>query len=158
MIKFDIFYPYLDDLKRYIKSKCYDISYCDDILQDTLLYLYLNYKNIHITNPKGLLFNTCKFFINKYQTFIIYEDYKTNMYVTMSCSINVNYTYNSFNIDDKLLNIITNINKDLFIPFKMQLETYSIKEIANILNIPENTVKTRIFRCKKELLILYKNK
>ena len=39
----------------------------------------------------------------------------------------------------------------LYEPFEMQLNNISIKEISTILNINENTIKTRIKRCKEFL-------
>lgn len=61
------------------------------------------------------------------------------------------YEYNTDLIDDNLFKNIQSVSKLIFAPFKMQLDDMSIKEIAQELNINENTVKTRIMRCKTYL-------
>jgi hypothetical protein len=56
-----------DIMIRYIKSyiKCDDWK---DVYQEAMLYMYIKFDTIVITNIKGLCLNTCKFFIKKYFT------------------------------------------------------------------------------------------
>jgi DNA-directed RNA polymerase specialized sigma24 family protein len=59
--------------------------------------------------------------------------------------------YNSYEISDELYDNLNKVSETLFIPFNMQLNGLSIKEISVLLKINENTIKTRINRCKNFL-------
>lgn len=146
---------YIPDLTKYIKSKIISIDW-EDVLHDTLLYLLIKFDDIIITNLKGLIINTGKIFINKYfynQSFNFLEDLDES-------SLNSNEIqshdffesgYNTEYISDTLLNNLNNVSDTLLTPFKLKLEDYSIKEISKKLNLNENTVKTRLKRCKMYL-------
>lgn len=144
---------YLPDLKKYVKSKIKD-DWWKDIIQEVLLYLYIKFKSLIITDLKGLLINTAKMFINKHfrnTSKIIYNDTIIDIATTNQKHIFMTSGYNTEIIDDRLYNNIKSVSKLIFTPFKMQLDDMSIKEIADELNINENTVKTRIKRCKEHL-------
>jgi hypothetical protein len=145
---------YIPDLKKYVK-KCVGGSEWEDVVQDTLLYLFLKYDNINVTNVKGLLINTSLFFIKKHLSY----NSKVNTCEINDTNIIIDYNnanikigkYNSILIDDTLFNNINRVSKSLFIPFQMQLNGKSIESIAKVLKINENTIKTRIRRCKSVL-------
>lgn len=144
---------YLPDLKKYVKSKIKD-DWWKDIIQEVLLYLYIKFKSLIITDLKGLIINTAKMFINKHfrdNTKIHYRDIISDVYTTQQKHIFITSGYNTDIIDDRLYHNIKSVSKLIFTPFKMQLDDMSIKEIAQELNINENTVKTRIKRCKEHL-------
>ena len=145
---------YVPDLKKYIKSKI-KTDWWKDIVQEVLLYLYIKFKSIIITDLKGLIINTARMFINKHLTKncsrLIFSDDITYTAVTLQKHNFVAYEYNTDLIDDNLFKNIQSVSKLIFAPFKMQLDDMSIKEIAQELNINENTVKTRIMRCKTYL-------
>lgn len=154
-----IYYTYLDlltyvpDLTRYIKSKIKTIDW-EDVLQETLLYLLIKFDDIVITNLKGLVINTGKNFVNKYfykKSFEFLEE--LNEVNTKDAASYQKHDFFSSGFDtekigDTLLRNIKNAPESLLAPFRMQLEDYSIKEIALELNLNENTVKTRLNRCK----------
>lgn len=149
---------YIPDLKKYVKSKV-TTDIWKDIVQDTLLYLYFKFDTLQITDLKGLILNTANFFIQKYYTFKLkdklmvvekIEKIESHKTVTISCDLKIG-RYNSFCIDDVLLKNIDNISETLFKPFQMQLNGFTIKDIAEELKCNENTVKTRISRCKEKL-------
>lgn len=145
---------YLPDLKKYVKSKIKD-DWWKDIIQEVLLYLYIKFKSLIITDLKGLIINTAKMFINKHfrnTDRMIYKDIIVESSTTHQKHIFMTSGYNTDLIDDRLYNNIKSVSKLIFTPFKMQLDDdMSIKEIAQELNINENTVKTRIKRCKEHL-------
>jgi RNA polymerase sigma-70 factor (ECF subfamily) len=156
MYKYKDCLQYIPDLTRYIKQKIKTDDY-KDILQDTLLYIYINFENKKITNLKGYMFNACRFFILKY-----FRD--RNKQVIYSGELNITNTaiinlcgYNSIELDDKLLNSIKSIDKKYLKPFELQLTGYSLSEISKELCLNINTVKTRINRCKIKLKSTYHN-
>lgn len=70
-------------------------------------------------------------------------------------------SYNDTYEDLEIRNLIKNLNKDLReIVILYYIEDFSIKEISKILKIPEGTVKTRLYRARKELepILLKENK
>lgn len=144
---------YVPDLKKYIKSKI-KTDWWKDIVQETLLYLYIKFKTIIITDLKGLLINTGRMFMNKHITMntrLVFSNTLESAHIsTQRHNFDIS-GYNSSIIDDKLFNNIKTVSKLIFAPFSMQLDDMSIKEIAQQLNINENTVKTRIKRCKEHL-------
>ena len=130
-----------------------------DIVQDTLLYLHLKFDDIEITNIKGLMINTANFFIQKHYTRMKnnrvvgcnnIEEVVANRRINMKANIRIG-KYNSCLIDDNLFKNLNSVSRSLFIPFQMQLNGYSIEEIGDKLDVNENTVKTRIRRCKHAL-------
>ncbi len=144
---------YVPDLKKYIRSKI-KTDWWKDVVQEVLLYLYIKFKSIIITDLKGLIINTAKMFINKHfsqNNKLIYCNETTSNAICTQKHTFVTFGYNTDTIDDKLFNNIQSVSKLIFAPFKMQLDDMSIKEIAQELNINENTVKTRIMRCKTYL-------
>ena len=136
---------HIPDLKKYVKSKI-KTDWWKDVVQDVLVYLYIKFKSSIITNLKGFILNTAKMFINKYflrndkkliySNEILSNDTSNQIHVFMRSEYNTNY------IDDTLYNNIKSVSKLIFAPFKMQLDDMSIKEIAQELDINENTVKT----------------
>lgn len=148
------FIQYIPELKRYVRSKVKS-DWWEDIVQETLTYLFIKFKTIVITNIRGILINTARFFIQKHYaekrnvTFISnYDVFLLSINPAPQLMIS---EYNSCEISDNLYMNIKNVSKVLLIPFKMQMDNMSIKEIAYELNISETAVKTRLKRCKEYL-------
>lgn len=151
--KYSDFLEYIPDLKGYIKSKI-KTDHWKDVLQDTMLYLFLKFDQLIITNLKGLLFNTANFFINKHfnGSKIKFDD--INLCYNISDRMNPVFQIGNWNgneINDRLLYNLKTINKTLYEPFEMQMNNKTIHEIAVNLGLNENTVKTRIKRAKEYL-------
>ena len=150
------FLPFIPDLKLYVKSKVKS-DWWEDVVQDTMIYLFIKFDKLIITNLKGLIFNTANFFINKhYRTSKIeYSDVIETKYMySVTDSMNPTFklgNWNGNNIDDKMYSNLRKVSKTLFQPFEMQMNNSSIKDIAVKLQLNENTVKTRIKRCKEFL-------
>jgi RNA polymerase sigma factor (sigma-70 family) len=147
------FFEHIPDVKNYIRSIIKTDDY-KDVLQDTLLYLFIKFDTLIITNLKGLLFNTARFYINKHlnRTKIRFDDIDLcyNVSNTDRHIFKIDH-WNANEIDDQLLRNLKSIKKDLYQPFDMQVNGKTVKEISQKLNINENTVKTRIKRAKEYL-------
>ncbi|WP_342330473.1 sigma-70 family RNA polymerase sigma factor [Pedobacter sp. FW305-3-2-15-E-R2A2] len=126
-----------------------DIEDANDLVQDTMLKAVTYYSKFKEgTNLKGWLFTIMKnTFINNYRRLV-----KTNALITKSddiSSANLHYSAAKNTSDSKF--IIGDINKALatlqpeyYIPFIKYFEGYKYHEIAEMLEIPIGTVKTRI--------------
>ena len=150
------FLKYVPELKKYVKSKI-KTEWWEDVVQDTLVYLFIKFDKLIITDLKGLIFNTANFFISKHfkVSKLDYTDTVETKYM-YSMTDNINPTFkignwNGNNINDQLYSNLRRVSKKLLDPFEMQMNDKSIKEIAIGLELNENTVKTRIKRCKEFL-------
>ena len=126
-----------------------DIEDANDLVQDTMLKAVTYYgKFKEGTNLKGWLFTIMKnTFINNYRRLV-----KTNALITKSddiSSANLHYSAAKNTSESKF--IIGDINKALsalqpeyYVPFVKYFEGYKYHEIAEMLEIPIGTVKTRI--------------
>ena len=146
-----------DSLKYFGLSLTKNVEDSDDLLQETLLKAF-TYKNKfqENTNLKAWLFTIMKnIFINNYRRTSKVKtilDYSPNTYY-----INLAQNVRSFDPDSKLSfkEITKTINKlenEYKIPFNMYFEGYKYKEIAEDLNLPIGTVKSRIFLARKQLM------
>lgn len=126
---------YERDLINYVRSKIHNDDW-QDVVQDTLMYLCIKVNDINITNTKGLVLNTGRFFVNTY-----FKPKKEIQNIIEKESIDISYILKHF----------TNIDKTQLKPFLMSVYGYKIKDIANILKINENTIKTRIRACRNKL-------
>lgn len=126
-----------------------DVEDANDLVQDTMLKAVTYYGKFKDgTNLKGWLFTIMKnTFINNYRRLV-----KTNALITKSddiSSANLHYSATTNNSESKF--VIGDINKALstlqpeyYVPFVKYFEGYKYHEIAEMLNIPIGTVKTRI--------------
>jgi RNA polymerase sigma factor (sigma-70 family) len=126
-----------------------DIEDANDLVQDTMVKAVTYYSKFKEgTNLKGWLFTIMKnTFINNYRRLV-----KTNALITQSddiSSANLHYSASSNMSESKF--VIGDINKALqtlqpeyYVPFIKYFEGYKYHEIADMLEIPIGTVKTRI--------------
>lgn len=120
-----------------------------DAIQDTLL---LTYKNMHKLKENQyfrtwivrIMINECKRILKGKKR----ESFKENIK-------QVEQKHDIYPIEDELKHYIEQLD------FKLQqvihlkyYEDFKIKEIKQILNIPESTVKTRLTKAKKQLYLL----
>lgn len=137
-------------LKSHALKFTNDVEDANDLVQDTLVKAIRFYENFQEgTNIKGWLFvimrNT---FINNYRKLA-----KTRTLITQSdeiSSVNLAHSATKNNAEGKF--IVGDINKALaslpeayHTPFIRYFEGYKYHEIADMLQIPLGTVKTRIF-------------
>jgi RNA polymerase sigma-70 factor, ECF subfamily len=128
-----------------------------DLLQDTLLKAMM-YKDkfTEATNLKAWLYTIMKnTFINNYRRAV-----KTNQIIDNTRDLYfINIPQNSgvaspvSQISTKDINrVIDLLNDELRTPFRMFYEGHKYKEIADYLDLPIGTVKSRIFLARKQLM------
>ncbi|MFZ6051157.1 RNA polymerase sigma factor [Halocola ammonii] len=128
----------------------------DDLLQDTFLKAFRYKDNFQEgTNIKGWLYTIMRnIFINNYKRKVfqntITDSTDNNYYI--NSSLNFSFDSISSQISEKdIWKEINDLSDDYRIPFSMFLEGYHYDEIADTLQIPMGTVKSRIFHARKKL-------
>ena len=127
-----------------------------DLLQDTTLKVLNNQeKFVDNVNFKGWVLTVMRnIFINNYHKVV-----RTQTIVDSSADLyNLNVTSDSgFESPDSSYQIqeiskaIEQLNDDLRVPFSMFVSGYKYHEIAEKLNLPLGTIKSRIFFARQEL-------
>ena len=127
-----------------------------DLLQDTTLKVLDNQdKFVDNVNFKGWVLTVMRnIFINNYHKIV-----RVQTVVDSSADLyNLDVVNDSgFDSPDKAYQIkeitkaINGLNDDLKVPFSMFLSGYKYNEIAEKLNVPVGTVKSRIFFARQEL-------
>lgn len=162
------FYYDFDKLSRYLKAFALkltnDIHLAEDLYQDTALRAFKHQdKFTNKTNMKAWLSTIMKnTFINEFRrkqrrekVFVTTgEDYK--MESDSKCTWNAGEEQ----IRGEVLELeIGKLEDPLRIPFLMMVKGYKYEEIAQVMNLPLGTIKSRIFmargKLKKQLRKLY---
>lgn len=127
-----------------------------DLFQETAFRALTNRDKFRPdTNFKAWLFTIMKnIFINNYRKKIkanTIMDSTDNMYYINSGSVVVSNGAGSNIMMKELDNIISKLEDGIRIPFLMHYQGYKYQEIAEQLELPLGTVKSRIFFARKEL-------
>lgn len=142
-------------LKPHAMRLTRDINDAEDLIQETVVRALTNEDKFQEgTNIKAWLFTIMKnIFINDYRkkskrnTVI---DTTDNLYYINSSSTISNSGERAFVMND-IRNALMKISNELRVPFLMHYKGYKYHEIAEQLNLPLGTVKSRIFFARKEL-------
>ncbi len=143
-------------LRQYAYQLTRNVEDTNDLVQDTMLKA-LTYQDKFTdgTNLKGWLYTIMKnTFINNYRrmvkrnTFIDQTD--NDFYIDSASHAVKNAADQSFMMKD-MERAIDALPVSLKKPFTMNFKGFKYHEIAEILNIPIGTVKTRIFVARRQL-------
>ncbi|MCM1033281.1 MAG: RNA polymerase sigma factor [Odoribacter sp.] len=138
----------------YMLTANHDDAY--DLLQDTTLKVLENEdKYVENTNFKGWAFTIMRnLFINNYRRRArskIVVDRSDDLYqINMSQSSGFESPEGAMSSGDIHL-LIDKLSDDMRIPFSLHLAGYKYKEIAEYMNQPVGTIKSRIFFARKQL-------
>jgi len=143
-------------LKMYALHFTHDADDANDLVQDTLLKAITYYNKFKEgTNLKGWLYTIMKnTFINNYRRFIKISSFVTKSDEISSANLVFSSTKNQgeskFIMDDIKL-ALGKLPDEYYVPFSMYFEGFKYHEIADHLEIPIGTVKTRIHVARKLL-------
>lgn len=135
-----------------------DINDAEDLIQETIVRALVNEDKFQEgTNIRAWLFTIMKnIFINDYR-----KKSKRNAVISTSDStyyLNVSGTISNAGERTFVMNDIRDalmkISNELRVPFLMHYKGYKYYEIAEQLNLPLGTIKSRIFFARKELTSL----
>ena len=129
-----------------------------DLTQETMLKA-MTYRNYYTpkTNFKAWVFTIMRnIFINQYRRKVksgtIFDNSK-ELYLLSSSSDN-QHSPASYMHGNEIRKQMNKLNREYRKPFEMHFEGYKYQEIADTLNIPIGTVKSRIFIARKKLMEL----
>jgi len=146
-----------DRLMYFAMSLTSDRTAAEDLLQETYLKA-ITYRKMFVkeTNLKAWLFTIMKnTFINNYRKAVrqktTFDNTKDLYYLNSASHEKVEAVDSEYAVNE--INKSINSLKDEFrIPFKMFTEGHKYKEIADELNLPIGTVKSRIYFARKQLM------
>ena len=145
-------------LKGFALGFTHDTQDAEDLIQDTMMKA-LRYKNNFRegTNVKGWLYTIMRnTFINnykrkKFQNTIV-DTTENQFFLNSGAQLQENSVMASINEKD-ILKSIDSLKQDFKVPFNMFLSGFHYDEIAEELEIPMGTVKSRIFHARKKLSV-----
>ena len=148
--KFDVVYnESYKDISRYVVLNANNIGDVKDILQNIYLEVY---KNIDKVSDKNYVFGIAKNVLKKYYRFKFLRKDDTEITDNIKSNINLEKTvmdkFDTEIVWKYLKKKNNNIAKIIYLYY---YEDFTIKEIANSLNLTESNVKNYIYSTLKEL-------
>lgn len=158
--------PFTDALKSFALKMTNDTDDADDLLQDTLMKAFRFFDKFEKgTNMKAWLFQIMKnSFINNYRKTskepnkVDYEDVQ-NFYENIKAEDvkSQHYQSDAFSdvLDDEITSALSKLPDDFrTIVFLSDVEGYTYEEIADFVDCPIGTVRSRLHRARKMLYSL----
>lgn len=141
------------------KARLYNETDVEDAIQETIIHAFKSIKKLK--NSKffktwliKILINNCNIIYKEKKcnnTLIEYQDDIINKYINIDNNLEFVENGIDFNNMMKVLNYNERIAITLY-----YTQGYTNKQIGNILNVSENTIKARISRAKDKIRKLYK--
>lgn len=146
---------YMPQLKPYAIRLTQNLDDSEDLLQETAYKALANADKFREgTNLKAWLFTIMKnIFINDYRKKVKRNtviDTTDDLYYLNSAVTDVNAGEGRM-VRDQVLMAIRNLSVEYRVPFMLHYKGYKYHEIAEKMNLPLGTVKSRIFFARKEL-------
>jgi len=154
------FYNKLDDLSKPLNSFAYNLTKnsedAEDLFQETAFRALTNKEKFRPgTNFKAWMFTIMKnIFINNYRKKLKRNtviDSTDNLFYINSGSVQISNQADANMLMAELQKMIKDLEPSIMEPFMLHYEGYKYQEIADELEIPLGTVKSRIFFARKEL-------
>ena len=154
------FYTQFDELSSILNAFAYNLTRnsedAKDLYQETAFRAMTNRDKFRPgTNLKAWLFTIMKnIFINNYRKRMkanTIMDNTENLYYLNSGRNSIDNDADSNILIDELTHLIDDLDDSTRIPFLMHYQGYKYQEIADHLELPLGTVKSRIFFARKDL-------
>lgn len=153
-------------VRQNLYNYAYQLTLCvedaEDLVQETMYKMLKNAsKFINEQNFKGWTFTILKnIFINDYRRNTKrrqINDTTPNDYFLNLTDLYAQESPEEVMSENEILKIIDGFSSDLRVPFEMYLKGYQYQEIADNMQIPLGTVKSRIFFARKRLQKMLKD-
>lgn len=160
------FYNNLDKISNLLHAFAYNLTKnvedAKDLFQETAVRALTNRDKFRPgTNFKAWSFTIMKnIFINNYRKKVkanTIMDSTDNMYYINSGETTISNGAESNIMMSELTKMIDALDNSIRVPFLMHYQGYKYQEIADYLELPLGTVKSRIFFARKELKAMIKN-
>lgn len=154
------FYSHFNQMTALLNAFAYNLTKnsedAKDLYQETAFRALTNRDKFRPgTNFKAWLFTIMKnIFINNYRKKVkanTIMDTTENLYYINSGSVVISNTAESNIMMKELTRMIEGLDDSIKIPFVMHYQGFKYQEIADQLELPLGTVKSRIFFARKEL-------
>jgi RNA polymerase sigma-70 factor (ECF subfamily) len=154
------FYTKFHQLTSLLQAFAYNLTKnqedAKDLYQETAFRALTNRDKFNPgTNFKAWSFTIMKnIFINNYRKKVkanTIMDSTDNMYYLNSGSVSISNGAEANILMEELTEMIARLDDSIRIPFLMHYQGFKYQEIADELNLPLGTVKSRIFFARKEL-------
>jgi RNA polymerase sigma-70 factor (ECF subfamily) len=148
---------YSKQLKYFALNLTADYEEAQDLLQETLLKaIKHSHKFTAATNLKAWLYTIMKnIFINNYRkavkTRTVIDRTKELHYLNVPQAAGPRVTESHMN-ELEIRKAICHLEEEYKIPFEMYIDGFKYKEIAEHLDLPIGTIKSRIFLARQELM------
>lgn len=143
-----------DHLKHYAFRLTMNQDDAHDLFQDTVLKAISYGANLTHANFKAWIFTIMKnLFINAYRRKIRQREWMSQAINNNGGVFNVSsITPQSVQNYKEILQELDKLDSSVGVPFKMFVEGYKYKEIADEMNLPIGTIKSRIFVGRRILM------
>lgn len=141
-------------LKRYALRLTSNQEDALDLCQDTLVKAITYRAKFTHTNLKAWTFTIMKnIFINGYRRKLKQREWMLHETKNRTAFLNISYD-NPASVQNynEIVHELNNLENSLKEPFSMYLDGFKYKEIADHLNLPIGTIKSRIFQARKFLM------
>jgi len=157
------FYQMTPVLNSFAFNLTKSIEDARDLYQETAYRALTNKEKFRPgTNFKAWLFTIMKnIFINNYRKKVkanTIMDSTDNQYYINSGNVAISNQADSNIMVKELKEMINNLDESIKVPFMMHYSGYKYQEIADYLELPLGTVKSRIFFARKELKDMIKKR
>ena len=145
-----------DELLRFAYKLTANREEANDLLQETSLKALDNEdKYMPDTNFKGWMYTIMRnIFINNYRKIIrdqTYVDQTENLYhLSLPQDSGFDNTEGAYDLKE-IRRVVGGLTKEYRVPFSMHVSGFKYREIAERLNLPLGTVKSRIFFTRQKL-------
>ena len=145
-----------EELRGFALKLTADYEDANDLLQETTLKALVGEDKYEAeTNFKGWIYTIMRnIFINNYrktlrdQTYVDKTD--NHYYLNSGIAIEADSTEGAYDAKE-MRNIVNTLPKEYRVPFSMFVAGFKYREIADKLNLPLGTVKSRIFFTRQKL-------
>ena len=145
-----------EELLRFAYKLTANREEANDLLQETSLKALDNEdKYMPDTNFKGWMYTIMRnIFINNYRKIVrdqTYVDQTENLYhLSLPQDSGFDSTEGSYDLKE-IRRVVSSLTKEYRVPFSMHVSGFKYREIAERLNLPLGTVKSRIFFTRQKL-------
>lgn len=148
-----------DNMMKFALSLTSDRARAEDLVQDTYVKA-ITYKDkfVDYTNLKAWVFTIMKnTFINNYRRSVkentIIDSTQDLYFLNLPQDSGFSSPESNYSLEE-LEKVIDTLEDDFKVPFRMHVEGFKYKEIAEKLDLKIGTVKSRIFFTRKKLMEL----
>ena len=148
-----LFYEYYPHLTRYAEGFIFEKQACEDIVQSLFVYFWENCEKIDIeTSLKAYFYQSVKNrCLNHLRDLQIHDRHKI-LYLEAAINDDDSSEWSDLEISKKIQEAIDSLPAQMASLFKQKyFEGKKYRELAELHNISENTVKTQLQRAKEKL-------